>query len=182
MDDKLYELLLNISYSCVIASIIIIIITTGGSGQNALTALISGYSLLEAGIIIMTWLISTKLNLGENMSVSSGIINNMSIVFKGIKELFPFFLLIFIISIIIALLGIYFNKISTGKVSDEYYSYSNLSTFFILAQICIILYNIKDVNIKISGKLFSLLMLLGTINTIIVITLLIVLKFYTTDC
>ena len=176
MDAAFYKKLISISYSVIIASIIIIFITSEGNGQNMLVALLSGYGLLMWAILFIFGLLFLQLtSKNENLTGVSGL-------FKYLNPLFPLVILLFIISIIIYLLGYYFDRISTGKVSDYYYSYSTLSSIFLLSQLVVILNSFKNNETKLDDKTFSILMLLGTINMIIVITLGIILKFYTTDC
>jgi peptidoglycan/LPS O-acetylase OafA/YrhL len=93
----------------------------------------------------------------------------------------PFLFLLFIVIYYIVLVSIYFENIVSKKISDYYYSFSKISTMLILGQVLMLVYAMSKY-IEIPKKIFTILMLLGTINAIVLITLGIVLKFYTTDC
>jgi hypothetical protein len=80
----------------------------------------------------------------------------------------------------------YFDKISKGEVSSYYSSFSVLSTIFLFTQLTIIFSSIFDALKNSNEKLFSkytstLLGLFGVINFLIVLTIGIVLQFYSTD-
>jgi hypothetical protein len=105
--------------------------------------------------------------------------------FDTFITLFPFILIIFIVGYYIALLSIYLTRISSNKVSPYYSSFSGTFIALIIAQIMILINDIMkkpDSSPILSRKTFSILMFLGTINTITVITLGIILKLYSTDC
>jgi hypothetical protein len=98
----------------------------------------------------------------------------------------PFLTLIVIISILITYLSKYFDQISSGEVSGYYGSFSTLSTFFLATQIIILFSAMFSKNGDQSGKLlsdrtFALLSLFGVVNLVIVITIGIVLHFYSTQ-
>jgi len=167
----LYTNLINISYALIIAGFIIVFITTGMTNQNSLTALISGYGVLISGIFFVAILNFSNM---ENLGLITRIINMV-----------PFILIMFIIGLIMTYLSIYFDRISSKKVSDYYYSFSSLSIMFLIFQIFLLFNALMskhyEATKQISGKVFSTLMLLGVINSIIVITLGITLKFFTTQ-
>ena len=184
IEKDLYNNLINISYSIIIAGFIVILITTGSANQNALTALISGYcAVLVAFIFFITvnWINMENLYMYPLFKLLA-----VCLVISGI------------IVILISYLSIYFDRISSNKVSSYYYSFSQLSTLFLAVQL-IMLFSVFFITNKgqqgtgqqgtgqlITGKsiekTFSIILLLGLINIIIVTTMGIVLKFYTTQC
>jgi hypothetical protein len=167
IDRTLNTNLTNIAYAVVIASFIIIWITTGMTSQNGLTALISGYSGLLAALVFLVVLGWT------NMDQTVPIMTRLT-------SFIPFIVLIFIISLLVAYLSIYFERISTDQMSTYYYTFSHMSTLFLAVQIGILFRSILTTS-SMDPKTFSILMLLGTINAIIVISLGVILKFYSTQ-
>ena len=171
MNDGLYKSLTTISYSLTVAAVLIILFTSGSSGSAELSALQYSYIILSCSMMFMFWLLWSKTDDGS---------------IKGkIISLFPF-IMIMITSVAIALLlFIYFDSIIKG-VSSYYSLFLNTSTMITIVQI-IMMYNAINGNYflthnSINPKIFSLMMLIGTINLITVITLGVVLKYYATDC
>ena len=93
----------NFLFSVIITSFIIIIMTSGITDSNGLSALIGGYSGLLFGILFI-------------------IIVNFSLV--GIIDIIPFIIILITLSIMIYYLSIYFDKISNGEVAEYYNSLS----------------------------------------------------------
>jgi uncharacterized BrkB/YihY/UPF0761 family membrane protein len=93
----------------------------------------------------------------------------------------PFIFILTLIISFIVLISKYFKQIVDNKISDYYYGFSKISTGLILTQILTLVYSMMKTT-ELSKKTFSILMLLGTINAIALITLGIILNFYTTDC
>jgi len=165
-DKEEYYRVMNIPLSVIVASFIIIIITTGITNTNGLNALIGGYIGLLLGLVFIL------------------IINYPS---QNLLDLFPFISIIIIISIILHYFRTYYNIISSGEVSNYYGSFSTLSTIFLAVQIMILfteLYKASAQNMNgqlLSSSSFALLGLLAVINGLIVITLGVVLHFYSTQ-
>jgi len=171
LEPKLYKNLSNISYALLAAGFIIVIVTTGITNQNSLAALISGYSTLLVSLLFILWL--NWINM-ENISL-----------FSLLKNIFPFLTIIILITLLIIFLSIYFDRIANNHVSSYYYTFSNMSTVFLIIQIIILFRELSAKNYEItksiSPKIFSILMFLTTINAIIIGTLGIILKFYITQ-
>lgn len=169
IEKDLYNNLINISYSIIIAGFIIIFMTTGSTNINAVTALISGYSAILVAFLffgILTWI---------NM-------NSFSMILTGV-----FIAICSIILMSIIFLSKYFDRIVTNKVSEYYYSFSNLSTLFLAVQLGMIFFtffNKKEgenlVN-STTSRTFSFILLLSLINIIIITILGIVLNYYYTQ-
>jgi hypothetical protein len=162
----------NFIYAIIIASAFIIWLTTGSEGENALKGFITGYVALLVSIIIMFSLIWYR-------------INGVSLYQLAIS-LFPFIMLMVIILWLLVLLQKYFDRITTNKVSDYYVSFVTTSTILTITQLLMLVNVITDSSFEkyksIPPKTFSILMLFGTINMIVVITLGVILKSYVTDC
>jgi uncharacterized membrane protein len=167
-DNSEYNKVINVPYTIIIASFIIIIITTNMTDVNGLSALLGGYSGLMIGMlfVIILNLVYTKTNW---------------------IDMLPSIIILTIVLLLIIYLSIYFDKIAKGEVSSYYSSFSILSTIFLFAQVIIIFLAIfNNNNNKQDGRLFtnttfSILGLLGLINLLIVITIGIILKFYSTQ-
>jgi hypothetical protein len=160
-----YKKVINVPFSVIVASFVIIIITTGMTDKNGLSALIGGYSGLLLGVIFILIL---------NYPPASWL------------DMIPFLTVIVIISILISYLSKYFEEISRGEVSSYYGSFSTLSTFFLAMQLSILFSAMFSKNADQSGKLlsdrtFAILSLFGVVNLVIVITIGIVLHFYSTQ-
>lgn len=165
LNKEEYNRAINVPLAVIIASFIIIVITTGMTNSNGLSALIGGYSGLLLGLLFIV------------------ILN-----FPPVRylDMVPFAFLMIIISLFIYYLSTYFEQISTGNVSGYYNSFSILSTLFLAAQMAV-LFSAMFKGLgngglgMLSNKTFSILALLGVINFLIVITIGIVLHFYSTQ-
>ena len=162
-----FKNMMNIIVAIIIASSIIILVTSNMTDTNGLSALIGGYSGLLIGILFIIIL---------------------NIVFKQSTyiDMLPLLMVIIIVGLLLNYLGIYFDRISSGKVSNYYFSFSLLSMIFLFTQIIIIfnsIYNKHETeNVKIfTDTTFALLGLFSILNIIIVITIGIILHFYSTQ-
>ena len=164
-DKEKYYRLMNIPLSVIIASFIIIIITSGITDTNGLNALICGYIGLLLGIFFI--LINSPI--------------------QNLLDLFPFIAIMIIVILLLYYFRTYYHIISSGQVSSYYSSFSTLSTVFLAVQIIILFKELYRSQTKdISGSLLTnssiaLLGLLAIINSLIVITLGTILHFYSTQ-
>jgi len=162
--ETLRKTLMNVILAVIIACFIILFVTSGENDTNSLSALIGGYTGLQLCVLFII-----VLNYNNN----------------NYLELFPFIILLVILSTIIWLLYYYFDRIASGDVSSYYGTFSSMSTKLLIIQMIIMLsalYGTQVNNTKlISNQTLALLGLLGTINYIIVITLAVILHFYTTQ-
>lgn len=158
-----YKNIVNIPYAVIMASGIIILITTGVADENSLKGLIGGYMGLGLGMLVLLILNTPPANW---------------------LDLFPFIMILGIIGLMTTYLYIYFDKISKGEVSGYYNSFSVLSSIFLAAQTVMLFSSLNSNEINgrlLSDRAFSLLALFGVINYLIVITIGVVLKFYSTQ-
>lgn len=158
---------INVLFAIVVASCIIIVVTTNMTDKNGLSALIGGYIGLQLGMLF-TMIIIT--------------------VFTKIPylDMTPIIMVLIITGLIIYYLHKYFDNISEGHISSYYSSFSVLSAVVLFAQIIIIFRAIyaKNETGQISlfkPSTFSLLGLISVINMLIVITIGIILHFYSTQ-
>jgi hypothetical protein len=163
-----YKEVLMVPLSIIVASFILVIITSGVTNSNGVSALIGGYMGLFIGILIVL------------------VVTAMKVPISNWFYLAPFMLVLIIIFILISYLFAYYDRISNGEVSEYYGAYSTLSTIFLVVQLIIIfsaLFKVSDDFNKtlFPGKSFSLLILFGVIDMLIVVTLGVILKFYSTQ-
>jgi uncharacterized membrane protein len=159
---------MNVLLAIVVASCIIIVITMNMTDSNGLSALIGGYAGLLLGMLFIM--------------IVSLIFTNTTYL-----DMFPVVMVIIITGLLMIYLYRYFDNISAGHVSGYYSSFSLVSAIFLFAQLISIftaIYSKTDENQ--SGPLFkpttfSLLVLLGVINMLAVITIGVVLHFYSTQ-
>jgi len=171
LDNLEFKKVMNIPFAIVIASFIIIIITTNMTDTNGLSALLGGYSGLMLGILFVI-----ILNLVFQKSIY--------------LDMFPLLIILGIVGLLIFYLSKYFDNISKGEVSEYYSSFSILSTIFLITQVIIIFTAMFNKNQDqsqtqdnrlFSDTTFSLLGLFGTVNMLIVVTMGIILNFYSTQ-
>ena len=166
-DLQKFKKLMNVPFAVIIASGIIILITTNMTDQNALKALLGGYSGLLLGLLFV-------------------IILNLTFIKTPFLDMFPIIMVMIIVSLLLYYIVIYFDRISEGHVSSYYLSFSIVSLLFLAIQIITIFNAIYDKTYESNTKLFSnttflLLGLFSVINIIIVLTIGIVLHFYSTQ-
>lgn len=168
---KIFTNMSNIVYAIVIASALIIAITTGLTNKNALIGLITSYgAILASTLLLLAWVF--------NFTIDTSYYNKLLL-------MVPFVLVIILVSMILAYLSIYFNRITSNKISDYYYLFSRLSALFLVAQLFTIFSSVSDLNFvktkSIGNKRFIILMLMATLNMIFVVSLGVILKYYSTD-
>ena len=164
-----FKNLMYFPFAVIIASSIIIIFTTNTINTNGLTALLAGYIALLVGLLFV-------------------VILNLIFAKAAYIDMFPIIMVIIIVSLLLYYLNIYFDRILSGQVSGYYSSFSLVSLLFLAMQL-IIIFNViysktqsQEPNTKLfSDVTFSFLGLLSVINIIIVLTIGVVLHFYSTQ-
>jgi len=173
IDFRLYSNITGMAFAIIFAGIVIIFITTGSNGENSLNALRIGYMSILVSLLLITGLL-----LNEQISKGKAL-------FASIKLLFPFIFMAATIFILLSILGNNFQRIADNKTSNYYVSFSIIFTLILIVQLSLLFNSILTEDFKnsmiLSGKIFSLVMLLGVINSIVVIILSIILKYYVTD-
>jgi hypothetical protein len=168
VEDESFRRVMNVPFSVIVASFITIIVTSNMIDKNALSGLIGGYSGLVLGLFFIILLIIFYIPVTPYL------------------DLVPIFLTLCIVSLLIYYLSVYFDKIATGEVSSYYNSFMTLSNIFLASQVYMItnsVYNkTRDMNMKLfSNTNYSLLVLFNLINSLIIITIGIVLRYYSTQ-
>lgn len=168
---QVFKIITNIVYAVVIAGSLTVAVTTELTGRNALLGLISGYSAILAAIfLLLGWLFKFTMDTSY---------------FSKLMLISPFVILIAFIILIMVYLSIYFTKIASKNVPSSYYTFSRLSSVFLIIQIFIILFSLTGETFQklktFSNKTFSVLMLMSTLNALWIIYLGVILKFYTSD-
>lgn len=158
---------MNVILAIIVASCIIIIITANMTDTNGLSALMGGYFGLFLGMLFII-----ILNLLFNQST--------------FFDMIPVLMIIIIVALLLNYIRVYFDRITSGEVSSYYLNFSLLSTIFLFTQIIMIFSSIYDKKYTqgqslFSDTTFSLLGLFSVINIIIVLTIGIVLHFYSTQ-
>jgi hypothetical protein len=168
----------NISYSLLYGGLIIVLLTLGTLNKSAVSGAIAGYSASWIAILFLFSLTYTN--------YSSSSIKNNSFSWKTLGLIFiPYLILLGIIGYSLTLIGVYFDNISSDRVSPYYVTFSYISTIFIIIQVYIF-GNITSTNaFTKDGTINSLslvkLILLGVINILVLISLGISLKYFSTD-
>ena len=171
MEEGLYKKLETISYSLAVASILIILFTSGSTSSSVVTSLQYSYIILSSSMLFLFGLMWSKIGNATFMS--------------KLITLLPILMLVITSLAVAIILFMYLDRITKG-VSDYYGLFINTSTMITIVQLMIMYRAVNGnefiMNNVINGKTFSLMMLLATINIITIVTLGVVLKNYTTDC
>jgi uncharacterized membrane protein (DUF373 family) len=97
----------------------------------------------------------------------------------------PFIVLLGILIYMVYLLGIYFDQITSLNISQSYYNFMNIFIVLIMIELYVFYYGSRDSGFQKSGTLNKVtglfLYLIETVNIIVVITLAIILKYFSTD-
>jgi hypothetical protein len=163
-----FQKIINIPLAVIFASLIIIIVTTNMTDTNGLSALLGGYSGLFLGMFFV-------------------ILINLLFTNASYLGMFPIVMILAIAGLLVFYLSVYFDRISKGEVSDYYIIFSTRSTMFLVIQLFIIfsaMYSktLVDKNTTLfDNTTISLLGLFSVINMLFVLTIGIVLKFYSTQ-
>jgi len=165
-----------ISSGMIIGIFLLIIALITGSKFGFFGSVI-GYSFI--GIAILLLAVTMMYN---NKSNNDGI---LTILLSLITTSFPFVLLLGIISFILYLLITNKDKIINGYVSPSYYTFTNISILLILLQLFIFFLGTrKPAFIKsgtIDSNLSGIIYIVAVFNIITVISLNIILNYFTTD-
>jgi lysylphosphatidylglycerol synthetase-like protein (DUF2156 family) len=164
----------------IISSIVSFLISIFSTGKTAYNSLISGYSSLTLGLMMILTIVITKI-----MKLNSGS-TTKELLLTILMSLGPFLLMMFIIGFILYLIIVYKDPILENHVSNSYYTFSNITIILLLMQIFIVYSKILDTKEfeesgKISKILSSLLYLLGVLSLYSTMIIYIVLKYFRTD-
>jgi len=165
----------NIYNSLIVVGIIIIICTIGSTSASNLTGTITGYSFIITGTLLLMGYLMNNMNTSQT---GSSIISQLITV--G-----PFVVLIGILVYMIYLLSYYFKQITNGNVASSYFNFMNIFIVLLMVQMFIFYNGMRDkrfIETGAIGKVTGLVLyFLEIINIIVVITLGIILKYFSTD-
>ena len=164
----------------IISSIITFLISIFSQGKTSYYSLVSGYSSLTLGLMMILTIIITKI-----MELNSGF-TTKQLLMTILMSLGPFLLMMSIIGFILYLIIVYKDPILKNHVSNNYHTFSNITIVLLLIQIFIVYSKILDTKEfeesgKISKILLSLLYLLGVLSLYSTMIIYIILKYFRTD-
>ena len=164
----------------IISSVVSFLISIFSEGKTSYNSLISGYSSLTLGLMMILTIVITKI-----MEVNSGS-TTKELLLTILMSLGPFLLMMSIIGFILYLIIVYKDPILENHVSKSYHTFSNITIVLLLIQIFIVYSKILDTKEfeesgKISKILSSLLYLLGVLSLYSTMIIYIILKYFITD-
>jgi len=150
------------------------------------TATIWGYGftcLALFGLLISSFAIASKSQMSEGII---GFFKNM------LPNALPIILTLVIVVMTIIQNISFYDQINSGKVADEFYSFSSVSTFLILVQICIVINFLIDklkgnekskekIMAALASEMSSIILILSIANFAFVGILQVILKYFSTD-
>ena len=162
-----------------LSSVIAFIIGFFSSGNVSVDAYITGYSVLILGILMLLLILFNGIiKLSQNIS-------NFELMKTILMTTGPFLLMLGVLGLVLYLLITSRSSIVENHVSQEYYSFSNITIILILLQLYIVYTNITDTKFEQTHKLSSItaaiMYLLGVLSSISSIIVFIILKAFTTD-
>ncbi len=162
----------------------------GQPSNDYATATVYGYGfclLSLFGLLISSFAISSRDSTSQGLS---GFINVI------LKNAMPLIVTVIVVALILTLNIVYYKQLNSGSVADEYYQFSNMSSFFMLVQFVIIIKYLIDLLLgqqkkdegksggvmnALVGELSSFIWFLSIINISIVGVLYVILKYFSTD-
>ena len=163
----------------IIGSVISFVISFFSSGNTSYNSLVSGYASLTLGtMLILTILITKVLEITKDDEIKKMIITLLI-------TLGPFLLMLTVIGFILYLIIFYKTPILDNRVSQSYYTFSNITVILLLIQLYIIYNNITTKEFETTGKISkvtsSLIYLVGVLSSFTAMIIYIVLKYFRTD-
>ena len=164
--------------SLIVVGIIIVLITIGASSISGLTGMMIGYSFIISGIFLLVGILMNNIS----KSHPQGGFPFLLALFYTIG---PFLVIIGIILYLLFLLGSYFNTITSGQVTENYYLFMNIFVILFMIQLYTFYKGTQDNGFKETSSLNKVtgmfIYLIQTLSIITVITLGIILKYFVTD-
>jgi hypothetical protein len=154
--------LMYIPFALIITSFIIIGITISMTNQNALSALLGGYSGLFIGLLFI-------------MIIKLLFLNAKYI------DMIPIIMTMIVVGLLLFLVSYYFDRIISGNISSYYSTYSYLLSAFLFVQVGLIFIDINKTKLNLSVQLVSFFPLFYLMNIVCVLILAIVLNKYSTQ-
>ena len=175
------------SFLCILGIIFRIIFARSTNDYASATVWGYSFSLLAlCGLVISSFAISTK------NQFSQGVTGFMKTLFS---DSLPIILTLVIIALIVFQNITFYNQINSGKVADEYYSFSGVSAFLILVQVALVVNflldklkqytsskeNKGDIMGALASELNSIILILTVTNVAFIGMIQVILKYFSTD-
>lgn len=162
----------------IFASIVCFLLTFFFTGQTYLGSLITGYSTLILGVLmIVVILINGVLSTNPDF--------NFSVLLDILRITGPFLLMLSIIGFVLYLVIDNKNRIENSRVSNSYYNFSNIVVILLLLQIYLTYSSIITDKFESTGRIskvtINLLYLLGVLTGMCSLILFTILKYFVTD-
>jgi hypothetical protein len=154
----------------------------GNSGPASST--IWGYGLIIVSILLIIFLKSISDSNVPDLSKIGSILEILGKTFEYLKLISPLLLMFIILLWIVILNNRFFKSINKGAVSQEYYSYSFLSTLLVFLQLTVIYkWLFTDENDKKGERsnLATVSYLFTVLNIVITVMMQVVLEYFSTD-
>ena len=174
-DDSIFNSLTSKFYiSLITVGIILLFATIGSTSMDSLNGSIAGYFLIAIGMAILISFI---------IGISSK--NGSQNIISAIFSVGPFFVTIGIVAYILYLLFTYKDRIAEGNIAPGYANFTNISVILILLQLFLFYMGTQKQSFQRDNKLdrvySGLVYFVGVINIVAVITIGIILKYFSTD-
>jgi hypothetical protein len=174
-DDSIFNSLTSKFYiSLITVGIILLFATIGSTSMDSLNGTIAGYFLIAIGMAVLISFI---------IGISSK--NSSQNIISAIFSVGPFFVTIGIVAYILYLLFTYKDRIAQGNIAPGYANFANISVILILLQLFLFYMGTQKQSFQRDNKLdrvySGLLYFVGIINIVAVITIGIILKYFSTD-
>jgi hypothetical protein len=171
--------------SLIVIGVILLFATIGTASMDGLNGTIAGYSLMGGGILLLvSFLLYGISTSNEEKSAILGK-NNRSSIMSAIYTAGPFLVLLGIIGYTLYLIITYKNRIALGNVAPGYVSFTNISIILILMQLFLFYMGSQKDSFKTTNRLdrvYSMLLyFIGIVNIVTIVTIGIILSYFSTD-
>ena len=164
--------------SLLFTAVLLFLIAFGTTGEVNIGTTISAYCLLIISIFMILVLVVNK-TLSSDPSISG-----FQTLLDSLKTAGPLFLILGVIGFVLYLLIYYKNDILGNRVSNSYYTFSNITTIILLIQIYL-LYTSMNNKDGFKGQLSKItsgsLLIIGLFSVTSSLILYTILRYYTTD-
>jgi len=172
-----YDSFFSIAYAFIVGGLVLVLITTFTVSYSSLLGAILGYCATGVGIAMIGGYIFYTLSAAENQAkFTFG-----SVIYR----LTPFIALLSIIFMSVYIIGTYLERISSGRVTGFYNVFTVISTIFVSLQVYILFKSSRTAKFREAGIMSNMSIsssyLLSIINLIIIVTLGVALRYYSTD-
>jgi len=164
--------------SLLLTAVILFLIAFGTTGDINIGTTISAYCLLVLSVFMILILVVNK-TLSAEQDVSG-----FQSAMDALRTAGPLFLILGVIGFVLYLLIYYKNDILANRVSNSFYTFSNITTIILLMQIYLLYtnMNVKDgFKGQISKVVSGSLLIIGLFSVMSSMILYTILRYYTTD-